>query len=110
MEILDKDAAVSCLLNDEEFRERRALARRVFIPKIRDWKRTQDILLFTFHQSKDIRQTIEGFVNLEQQCCGFLTFKIIDNDDQPPALRISGPPNASEVIDFFVEAVEAGRS
>lgn len=110
MEILDTEAAVSCSLNDEEFRARRALARRTFIPKIQDWERTQDTLLFTFYQSEDLRQTIEDFVNLERQCCGFLTFEIIDNDTQPAALRISGPPNAAAAIDLFAATVEAGRT
>ncbi|QJB69037.1 hypothetical protein [Parasphingorhabdus halotolerans] len=111
MERLDKNAAVSCSLNDEEFRDRRALARRTLIPKIESCDRTGDILLFTFYQSSDLRQTIEDFVTLEQQCCGFLTFKIIDVDDgQPTALKISGPPEASATIDIFAAAVQTGRS
>lgn len=110
MERLDKGAAVSCSLNDEEFRERRALARRTLLPKIASFERSGDILLYTCHQSSGLRQAILNFVNLEQQCCGFLTFEIIDDDDQPPTLRISGPPEASATIDIFAAAVEAGRA
>jgi hypothetical protein len=110
MERLDKDSAVSCSLNDEEFRERRALARRTLIPKIASYERTGDVLFYTCHQSSGLRQAIENFVQLEQQCCSFLTFEIIDDDDQPVALRISGPPEASATIDIFAAAVEAGRA
>lgn len=110
MERLDKGAAVSCSLNDDEFRERRTLARRTLIPRIESCERAGDTLRITFHQSNDLRQSVEHFVALEQQCCGFLTFEITCDADQLAALRISGPPDASATIDIFAQAIEAGRS
>lgn len=110
MERLDKDAAVSCSLNDEEFQDRRALARHTLIPKVESCRRDGDILRFTFHQSIGLRQTIEDFIELEQQCCGFLTFEVVDIDDeQPIILKIYGPPEATTTLDIFAAAIENGH-
>lgn len=108
MERLDKESAVACSLNDEEFRERRALARRTLIPKIANCERIQNAVVFNFSRSSGLRQNIEDFVTLEQGCCGFLTFEIIDDgSDQPATLRISGPPEASATLDIFANTVNA---
>ena len=111
MERLDKDSEVACSLNDDEFRERRALARRTLIPHVRHCERSQNTLRFTFRKYDNLRQNIQEFVDLEQQCCSFLTFEIIDGGCcQPPTLTISGPPEASATIGMFANAINSERS
>jgi hypothetical protein len=41
-------------------------------------------------------------VDLERQCCAFLTFRIVVAAGKPICLEITGPPEAKAVIaDFF---------
>ena len=107
MERLDAGAATACSLNDAEFRERRALARRILIEKIAGVKRTENALTVTFEDSAALREELEHFVLLERQCCGFLDFVI--SDELPIELTISGPPEAAATIEMFARAVEGGE-
>ncbi len=110
--VMDKnndDAAIACTLNDAEFRERRALARRTILPKISNHHRTSNGLTLSFVDSAETRADVEKFVALEQGCCGFLTFRL---DPKPASsndvfgLAITGPVGATEFIDMFVRHIE----
>ena len=108
MERLDKETEVSCSLNDVEFRQRRAMARRTLIPHAQACKRHENGVRIAFGPSKGLQKLVEEFVKLERQCCGFLTFEITDGTcGHSKVLSISGPPEASATIDMFANAVDA---
>ena len=104
MERLEAGAAVACTLSDEEFRQRRALARRTLIERVIRAKRTGNGLVVTFEDSGTLRKDLEHFVSLERQCCAFLDFSI--TNEQPIELTISGSPEAAATIELFARAVE----
>ncbi|MDA0229873.1 MAG: hypothetical protein O3B21_06760 [Proteobacteria bacterium] len=96
-------AEITCSLTDEEFRERRAMARKDLLPHILDGERMDSGLRLTFADSVALRSRVESFIRLERQCCGFLTFTLA-----PPIdgliLTIEGPPEAQITLDRFADA------
>ncbi len=108
MERLDDGAAVACSLSDQELRNRRALARRTVMPRLKSWKRIQGGLVLTFAGDENLRSDLETFVRLERQCCGFLEFLISADAAEPLApieVRIEGGAGAAATIEMFAEAL-----
>jgi len=97
-------AAVACSLNDAQLRQRRALVRRTLRPHLLASENLESGLRLTFPDSEPMRATLQQFVDLERQCCSFLTFTIA-----PPGegltLTIEGPPEAGAVLAMFAEAM-----
>jgi hypothetical protein len=58
---------------------------------------------YRFEATSEILSQVARLVDLERQCCAFLTFRIIvEADRQPICLEITEPPEANAVIaDFF---------
>jgi len=58
---------------------------------------------YRFEPTTEVLAQLASLVDLERQCCPFLTFRIIVGaGNQPIALEITGPPEAKSVIaDFF---------
>jgi len=108
MKRLDDGAVFSCSLNDTDFHERRAVARRTLIPQVTASKRIQNGLILTFIGGEPLRTELETFVSLERQCCEFLKFTISRDTEEPHSqieLRISGQPEAAATIEIFARAV-----
>ncbi len=93
----------ACTLNDEEFKERRAWARKTLFPQTVKRERLETGLMIHFHDSVQTRSHVETFVELERQCCGFLTFTISPPGDGL-SLFIEAPERARETLDRLVEA------
>jgi len=77
---IDKKSEIACSLNDDEFHKRRALSREYFRNSVISLKRSELTLSLKFKQTPTLRTDIESFIELEQQCCGFLTFTISPKD------------------------------
>ena len=106
---LDAGQALACSLNDDAFRERRALARRTLLPKLHSMHRNADGVDLSFADSPRLREQLNEFVDLERRCCGFLKFSIkrITTDGVPMlCLQITGPPDAAKTVDMFAVAAE----
>jgi len=101
-------SVTGCSLTDEEFQERRALARESLLPHITETRKLESGLELTFPETDTLRASAEAFVALERQCCGFLTFTITP-PDQGLALTIEGPPEAQATLEMLTLAV-AGAS
>jgi hypothetical protein len=58
---------------------------------------------YSFEPTSEVLAQLVRLVDLERQCCPFLTFRIIiAAGTQPICLEITGPPEAKAVIaDFF---------
>jgi hypothetical protein len=97
------DLPVACSLNESELRERR----RTILAAVRT-EAIQTVSLpngycYHFARTAGILAKLADVVNLEHQCCAFLTFRIIvEAGDAPIRLEVTGPPEAKEVIaEFF---------
>lgn len=97
-------AEIACSLTDEEFRERRAMAREFLLPHIVGTEKLESGLRVTFPETDTLRSNVETFVRLERQCCEFLTFTITP-PDQGLTVTIEGPPEARATIDMFAAAI-----
>ena len=95
---------IACSLTDDEFKKRRAMARKYLVPHIIKTERLASGLRLSFHESADLRSRVDTFVNLERQCCGFLTFAVTPPDGGL-SVTIQGPPEAQSMLEMFAEAV-----
>ena len=102
----DTTGEFACSLTDREFRERRGMFRERLLPKAVSTSRTGDCLRLVFPNESAIRSEIDAFIDLERQCCGFLTFALSEGPEQnSTVLTISGPPAARTVMDLIAEAI-----
>jgi hypothetical protein len=97
------DQPVACTLTEAELRERR----RTILDSIRravlDVSPLPDGYAYRFEPTSEILSQLARLIDLERQCCAFLTFRIIvEAGRQRICLEIAGPPDAKAVIaDFF---------
>jgi hypothetical protein len=94
---------IACTLTEAELRQRR----QVIIDAFRNTQVTvselTDGYAFTFPASSEALQRIAELVDMERQCCAFLTFKVVVEAAQAAMrLEVSGPGEAKLVIaDYF---------
>ncbi len=94
----------ACSLTGDEFRKRRAMARKFLVPHIIKTEKLASGLRLTFPDTDALRSRVDNFVSLERQCCGFLAFAVT-----PPgeglSLTIEGPSEALPTLEMFAAAV-----
>ena len=58
---------------------------------------------YRFEPTSEVLAHLSRLVDLERQCCQFLTFRIVvEAGNQPICLEVTGPPEAKAIIaDFF---------
>lgn len=57
---------------------------------------------YLFKPTSEALARLSELVDLERQCCPFLTFKIVVEAQYPMRLEVTGPPEAKATIaDFF---------
>jgi hypothetical protein len=93
---------IVCTLTESELRERR----RTVLKSIRDAcigvAPIPEGYSYHFRPTSEVLSQLFNVVDLERQCCAFLTFKIVVEPQRPICLEISGPPKALEMIrDLF---------
>ena len=97
------DLPIVCTLTEEELRKRREM----FLDSLReaacDITAIPDGFSYGFKASPEVMTQLGCLVELERQCCRFLTFRIIEESrDHSVRLEITGPPEAKLVIaDLF---------
>jgi hypothetical protein len=97
------DLPILCTLTQAEMQERR----RAILDKVR--RAALEALPlplgygYSFKPTSEVLAQLTSLVDLERQCCRFLTFKIIvEPGGAPLRLEVTGPPEAKAVIaDFF---------
>jgi hypothetical protein len=94
------DLPIACTLTEEQMRERR---RQVLEPfHDNTCQRTELANGYAYEFPSEKLLDLARLVDLERQCCQFLTFKIIIEPQQYVRLEITGPPEAKNTIaDFF---------
>jgi hypothetical protein len=97
------DLPIACSLNESELRERRRTILVAVRTEVIETVSLPNGYCYHFASTAGILAKLADLVNLEHECCGFLTFRIIvDAGDAPIRLEVTGPPEAKEVIaEFF---------
>jgi hypothetical protein len=94
---------IACTLTEAEPRERR----RTILESVRDAALDVTPLplgyTYRFNPTSEVLAKLVRLVDLERQCCPFLTFRItVPPDRRALCLDITGPPDAKPIIaDFF---------
>ena len=93
---------IACSLSEAELHERRktvlAWVRESMIQAVS----TEDGYSYRFQPTAGVLTQLSNLVEMERQCCQFLTFKIVIEPQQPIRLDVGGPPEAKRIIaDFF---------
>lgn len=96
------DLPFVCNLSPEELRERRqAILDSVRESSIRI-EELADGFAYLFHADSNTLLRLAQLVDLERQCCQFLTFRIVVEPQRSIRLEVTGPATAKPVIaDFF---------
>ena len=96
------DLPIVCSLTESELRERRRNVLDAVRAKAVEVVAMADGYSFRFDSSPDVLRQVTQLIELEHQCCAFLTFKLIVAPQQPITLEVSGPVGSKAVIaDFF---------
>ena len=97
------DLPIICTLTEEELRKRREM----FLDSLReascDITPIPDGFSYAFKARPEVIAQLASLVELERQCCRFLTFRIVEESaEHTVRLEITGPPEAKPVIaDLF---------
>ena len=94
------DLPILCTLTEEQMRERRSEILELFRARVCGSEALPNG--YAFQLSADALVDIARLVDLERQCCKFLSFRIVVEPEQQLRLEITGPPQAKSIIaDFF---------
>ena len=94
---------IACTLTETEVRERRRTILAAFRGAALDVTTLPLGYAYRFEATSEALSRLVQLVDLERQCCPFLTFKItVASGSQPISVEITGPPEAQPVIaEFF---------
>jgi hypothetical protein len=89
---------IACSLSEVELQERRKT--------LLDFLRGEAVKImplplgyaYTFEPSSDVVTHLNRLLDLERQCCPFLSFKMVAGAGQPIRLEVTGPPEAKTLI------------
>jgi hypothetical protein len=94
---------IACLLDGVAYGDRieawLALARRSLVSA----GRSSEGVEFRYRADTDTQRALENLLELERECCPFLSLLITDADDEV-ILTVTGPENAAPLLDEFLGA------
>ena len=100
-----------CTLTDRERAARAAKLRAEFLPRIVGLEEIRDGCIFWFERSEEDLRRVVDFVQVENECCGFLDFGIgLAAAGDRISLRISGPLGPGNFLTRAREALEAQQA
>ena len=103
-----KQLPIACTLTRGELTKRRAHLGYLF-DRIAGRRVTDRRFLAKFEPSKRIIADLASFVGGERDCCPFLRFSIIAEEDHGPVwLSVAGPPGTGRFIEQMA-AVDGGK-
>ena len=94
---------IACTLTEAELRERRQTTLDLVRGAALNVTSLPLGYAYRFEPTSDVLKHLSRLVDLERQCCQFLTFRIVvEAGNQPICLEVTGPPEAKAIIaDFF---------
>jgi hypothetical protein len=92
---------IVCILSEDQLRERRATVLASLRAAAKSVRKVENGFLFEFDSGPEIVAMVRKTVELEQACCAFLNFRIVESGFHL-LLEITGPAAAQPIIaDFF---------
>src|SRR2546427_11059863 len=97
------DLPIVCTLTEAELRERRRSVQDSIRQNAIDITAIADGYSYRFTPTSEVLSQLSNLVDLERQCCQFLTVKIIvEAGSKAIGLDVPGPPQAQSIIaDYF---------
>jgi len=97
------DLPIICTLTEDQLRERRLTFLNSIREAVLEIISIPDGFSYRFAANPEVVAQLSDLVELERQCCRFLTFRIVtEPEEQSVRLDITGPPEAKIVIaDLF---------
>ena len=96
----DTSCTQTCSLDQNALEARKELYRRLLMPRLLRSERTANELQLVFAANETTRAEIEAFIGLERQCCGFLTFDVVDDPSNVElVLSIAGDNDALRLFE-----------
>ena len=93
------DLPIACTLSEAEFRQRRQTTIDAFRRMQVGRAELPDGYAYTFEATSEALLQIAQLVDMERECCPFLTFKImVDAGRGPIRLEVTGPKEAKALI------------
>jgi hypothetical protein len=97
------DLPIVCTLTEAELRERRQTTLATIREAAIDVTPMPDGYAYRFPAQSEMLFQLSRLVDLERQCCRFLTFRIIvEPGEQPIRLEVTGPPEAKPMIEDLI--------
>jgi hypothetical protein len=94
---------IACTLTEAEMRMRRQMILDSIRPALLSVTPLPAGFAFRFERASEVLAQLGHVVDLERQCCSFLTYKIIvEAGHQPICLEVTGPPEVKVVIADFL--------
>ena len=101
---MENNQAIACSLTDVQLQQRRKAELSEAKSAIIAVKETENGFVYEFDSSIERIAALANLVNLEHQCCPFLTFRIaVEPGDRPVSLEISGPAGTKEFLAALFE-------
>ena len=92
------DLPIVCSLTETELRQRRHEVLDEIRNQVSEFISVPNGVVYRFEPEGDVLARITRLVDLERQCCQFLTFRIVVEPRSPIALEITGPPESIPLI------------
>ena len=101
---MEDNLAIACSLTDAQLQQRRKAELSEVKAAMIAVKETENGFVYQFESSGERIAALTNLVNLEHECCPFLTFRItVEPGDRPVSLEISGPPGTKEFLAALFE-------
>lgn len=102
--------SVCCSLPEDAQGSRRRELAAGLAKRIRDHRELPDGYALAFDRSAEAAAEIRAFIEFEQGCCGFLDFRVRDDEDANRRwLELTGPDGSKEFLRGWIAAVQASR-
>jgi hypothetical protein len=98
------DLPIVCTLTEAELKDRRRTVHDLIRRCTIDVTPVTNGYVYRFEATSEVLASLANLVDLERQCCQFLSFKIIVEPQCPIALEITGPPPSQALIVEFFES------
>ncbi|MEM7208870.1 MAG: hypothetical protein AAF434_13690 [Pseudomonadota bacterium] len=93
------DCTIACSLSSSELFERKQTVLKKLNTYAVGQKKLSNGFAFRFNPSTDILQFLIEFIDLERQCCSFLTFHLsVEPENGPFWLELTGPEGTHEML------------
>lgn len=94
------DLPIACTLTEEQLRDRRREVIAPILSSVLKSEALEDGYAYTFQVSSDLLVRLARLVDLERQCCQFLSFRIIAAAGEN-TIRLGGPGAKEAIAEFF---------